>query len=138
VSEAERQLYGGFLDREYAFVDGEIGAAIERLRPGDLLLVVSGFGMQPVSPVKHAIARLLRDPDVSGTHENAPGRVPLAYGTPVSPGRKPRGSIVDVTPTILYFAACRSAATWTATRGRTSSSVVHRGAADHVHTPHGR
>ena len=104
VSEAERQLYGGFLDREYAFVDGEIGAAIERLRPGDLLLVVSGFGMQPVSPVKHAIARLLRDPDVSGTHENAPDGFLLAYGTPVAPGRKPRGSIVDVTPTILYFA----------------------------------
>jgi predicted AlkP superfamily phosphohydrolase/phosphomutase len=27
----------------------------------------------------------------------------LAFGTPVTPGRKQRGSIVDVTPTILYF-----------------------------------
>ena len=27
----------------------------------------------------------------------------LAYGTTVAPGRKQRGSIVDVTPTILYF-----------------------------------
>ena len=85
-------------------MDGEIGAAIDRLRPGDLLLVISGFGMQPVSPLKHAIAALLRDPDVSGTHENAPDGFLLAYGTPVAPGRKPRGSIVDVTPTILYFA----------------------------------
>jgi hypothetical protein len=103
VSDAERDLYGGVLDRYYAYVDGEIGAAIERLAPGDLLLVLSGFGMQPVSPIKHLAARVLRDPDVSGTHEDAPDGFMLAYGTPVMPGRKQRGSIVDVTPTVLYF-----------------------------------
>jgi hypothetical protein len=103
VSDPERQAYGGALDRYYAFVDDEIGAAIERLAPGDLLLVVSGFGMRPISAFKHTVARLLRDPDVSGTHENAPDGFLLAYGTTVVPGRKPRGSIVDVTPTILYF-----------------------------------
>lgn len=103
VSDEDRQRYGGVLDRYYAQVDGAIGGAIERLAPGDLLLVVSGFGMQPVSPVKHVAARVLRDPDVSGTHENAPDGFVLAYGTTVAPGRKQRGSIVDVTPTILYF-----------------------------------
>ena len=46
---------------------------------------------------------MLRDPDVSGTHENAPDGFVLAYGTSVAAGRKQRGSIVDVTPTILYF-----------------------------------
>jgi hypothetical protein len=103
VTEGERQLYGGVLDRYYAYVDGEIGAAIDRLTPGDLLLVLSGFGMQPVSAVKRLAARVLRDPDVSGTHEGAPDGFMLAYGTVVNPGRKQRGSIVDVTPTILYF-----------------------------------
>jgi predicted AlkP superfamily phosphohydrolase/phosphomutase len=103
VTDGERQLYGGVLDRYYAYVDGEIGAAIDRLTPGDLLLVLSGFGMQPVSAVKRLAARVLRDPDVSGTHEGAPDGFMLAYGTVVNPGRKQRGSIVDVTPTILYF-----------------------------------
>jgi predicted AlkP superfamily phosphohydrolase/phosphomutase len=103
VSDVERQLYGGVLDRYYAFVDGEIGAAIDRLAPGDLLLVLSGFGMQPVSAVKRIAARVLRDPDVSGTHESGPDGFMLAYGTSVVAGRKQRGSIVDVTPTILYF-----------------------------------
>ena len=103
VSDVERQLYGGVLDRYYAYVDGEIGAAIDRLAPGDLLLVLSGFGMQPVSAVKRIAARVLRDPDVSGTHESAPDGFMLAYGTSVVAGRKQRGSIVDVTPTILYF-----------------------------------
>lgn len=103
VSDKERQQHSAVLDRAYASVDGEIGAAIERQSPGDLLLVISGFGMQPVTPIKHLAARVLRDPDVSGTHENAPDGFMLAYGTPVAAGRKQRGSIVDVTPTILYF-----------------------------------
>jgi predicted AlkP superfamily phosphohydrolase/phosphomutase len=103
VSDEERQQHGGVLDRAYAAVDVAIGAAVERQAPGDLLLVVSGFGMQPVSPLKHFAARVLRDPDLSGTHENAPDGFLLAYGTAVASGRKPRGSIVDVTPTILYF-----------------------------------
>jgi Type I phosphodiesterase / nucleotide pyrophosphatase len=91
------------LDRAYANVDREIGAALERLTSGDLLLVISGFGMRPVTPVKRLAARILRDPDVTGTHEDAPDGFLLAYGTTIAPGRKPRGSIVDVTPTILYF-----------------------------------
>jgi hypothetical protein len=103
VSDVERQQFGPVLDRAYAAIDSEIGAAIDRQSPGDLLLVISGFGMQPVSPIKHLAGRLLRDPDVSGTHENAPDGFVLAYGTSVAAGRKQRGSIVDVTPTILYF-----------------------------------
>jgi len=91
------------LDRAYADADREIGAALERLSSGDLLLVISGFGMRPVPPAKRLAARLLRDPDVTGTHENAPDGFLLAYGSTVAPGRKPRGSIVDVTPTLLYF-----------------------------------
>jgi bisphosphoglycerate-independent phosphoglycerate mutase (AlkP superfamily) len=59
--------------------------------------------MQPVGPVKHAAARVLRDPEVSGTHANGPDGFLLAYGSSVMPGRRQRGSIVDVTPTILYY-----------------------------------
>ena len=103
VSDQERQQFAAILDRAYASVDAEIGAAMARQAPGDLLLVVSGFGMQPVNPVKRLTAKMLRDPDVTGTHENAPDGFVLAYGTQVAAGRKQRGSIVDVTPTILYF-----------------------------------
>ncbi len=103
VSEADRQRLGPTLDRYYGYIDGEIGAALDRLAAGDLLLVVSGFGMQPIDPLKHAVARFLREPDLSGTHERAPDGFLLAFGTSVAPGRHQRGSIVDVTPTILYF-----------------------------------
>ena len=65
--------------------------ALAGLAPGDLLLVVSGFGMQPPNPVKRLLARLLGDP-MSGTHERAPDGFLLAYGGAVAPGRRQRGS----------------------------------------------
>jgi predicted AlkP superfamily phosphohydrolase/phosphomutase len=101
--DGDQQRYGGMLDRYYASVDAQVGAAVERLAPGDLLLVISGFGMQPVGSLEHALGRILRDPDVSGSHQSAPDGFLLAYGSSVQPGRKQRGSIVDVTPTILYY-----------------------------------
>jgi predicted AlkP superfamily phosphohydrolase/phosphomutase len=91
------------LDHAYAEADHEVGLALDALGPGDLLLVVSGFGMQRLHPVKELLARTLGDPASRGTHERAPDGFLMAYGTPVHPGRLPRGSIVDVTPTVLYF-----------------------------------
>lgn len=103
VSEEERRRYAQVMERYYAFIDREIGAAMDALTAGDLLVVVSGFGMQPLNPVKRALGRLLGDPDFTGTHERAPDGFLLAYGAAVAPGRHQRGSIVDVTPTMLYF-----------------------------------
>ncbi|HEY2433794.1 MAG TPA: alkaline phosphatase family protein [Vicinamibacterales bacterium] len=100
--DADREAFAA-LDRAYAEVDQEIGATLERMSAGDLLLVVSGFGMRPVAPLRRMAARLLRDPEVSATHEDGPDGFLLAYGTPVAAGRKPRGSIVDLAPTLLYF-----------------------------------
>jgi predicted AlkP superfamily phosphohydrolase/phosphomutase len=103
VSEDERRRFGSIVDRYYTFIDGEVGIALNALRSGDLLLVVSGFGMQPLNPIKKLFARLLRDPDYTGTHERAPDGFMIAFGTAVQAGRPPRGSIADVTPTVLYF-----------------------------------
>jgi predicted AlkP superfamily phosphohydrolase/phosphomutase len=102
LPEEERRRRLLVMDRYYGFIDSEIGEAIAALAPGDLLLVVSGFGMDQRNAVKHLFGLLLRDP-MSGTHERAPDGFLLAYGRDVEPGRPQRGSIVDVTPTILYF-----------------------------------
>jgi predicted AlkP superfamily phosphohydrolase/phosphomutase len=102
-SEAERRARTQQLERAYRDVDQEVGHALETLTAGDLLLVISGFGMQRLNPVKELLARALSDPITRGTHERAPDGFLLAYGTSVQPGRMPRGSIVDVTPTVLYF-----------------------------------
>ena len=91
------------LEAYYRQVDDEVGAALDLLGPDDLFLVVSGFGMEPVSATKRILARIVGDPDATGTHENAPDGFLLAYGGQVEPGRHTRGSLVDVAPTVLYY-----------------------------------
>ena len=103
VPEEERRHFERIVDRYYGVIDAEIGAALAGLDRGDLLLVVSGFGMNAVGPGKRLLARVIGDPDFSGTHDRAPDGFMLAYGTAVQPGRPLRGSIADVTPTLLYF-----------------------------------
>lgn len=103
VSEEERRQYGQVLDQYYRYVDSEIGRVIDRMRPTDLLLVVSPFGMQPLSPAKRLLEHSLGNASLSGSHERAPDGFLLAYGANVKRGRLPRGSVVDIAPTILYF-----------------------------------
>lgn len=102
VSEEEIRRHGQGLARHYEYVDGELGDVIAALGPDDLVLVVSGFGMEPVTPGKRLLARLLREPDVSGSHDRGPDGFLLAYGGIVASGRLPLGRIYDVAPTILY------------------------------------
>src|SRR5690606_38492409 len=103
VSPEEAGRYGDVLERYYAFIDVEVGRLLDTLQPDDVLLVVSGFGMVPLSPGKRLLERVAGNPAIGGTHEPAPDGFMLAYGGPVQPGRPARGSVADLTPTILYF-----------------------------------
>jgi hypothetical protein len=103
VSDAEVRQHGGVVASHYAAADGAVGRAIAALRPGDLLLVASGFGMEPLGVGKRLLERTFGNPDQSGTHERAPDGFLLAFGSDVMPGRYPRGSLVDLAPTVLYF-----------------------------------
>jgi predicted AlkP superfamily phosphohydrolase/phosphomutase len=105
VTDEERGKLGTVLERHYTIVDEAIGRTMAALGPDDLLLVVSGYGMEPLSLGKRLIERAIGDPDLSGTHDTAPDGFLLAYGSPVARGRRleARASVVDVVPTILYF-----------------------------------
>jgi hypothetical protein len=127
VSDGELQRYGGVLPAHYAAVDQMLGRVMAALRPGDLLLVVSGFGMQPMSVGKRLLERTIGNPEPSGTHEPAPDGFLFAFGTDVRPGRLPRGSVVDLVPTILYSSACPSDGTWTGSPARTFTPAFSGG-----------
>lgn len=104
VTDEERSRLGPVLERHNNLIDDAIGRAMAAMGPDDLLLVVSGFGMEPLGLGKRMIERLIGDRDLSGTHETAPDGFLLAYGASVLRGRpQARASVVDVTPTILYF-----------------------------------
>jgi len=103
VSEDERRRFGRVLDDYYTYVDSLVGDAMASLAEGDLLLVVSGFGMEPLTVGKRMLERVAGDPRFSGTHDRGPDGFLIAYGTPVVAGRHSRGAVVDVVPTLLYF-----------------------------------
>jgi hypothetical protein len=103
VSDEERRRFGRVLDDYYAYVDSLVGDALATLGEKDLLLVVSGFGMEPLTFGKRLLERMVGDERFTGTHERAPDGFLLAYGSAVAPARQSRGAIVDVAPTLLYF-----------------------------------
>jgi len=91
------------LDLYYKEIDSDVGRVIDAQAPGDLLLVISGFGMERVSLVKRAVAYLMQEPDLTGTHEGAPDGFLMAYGSQVVRSELQRGAIVDIAPTVLYY-----------------------------------
>ena len=102
VSPAERRRLGGAVDRYYRWIDDQVGETIASLQPGDVLIVVSGFGMEVVSSAT-AVINLLLGEEQSGTHEAAPEGFLMAFGANILAGEYPRGAIVDVAPTVLYY-----------------------------------
>ena len=113
LREAEPELFGqigrtdphrSLLDRVYGFVDGEIGQIAAGLAPDDLLIVVSGFGMDREVLLKQLVARARGEPERPGSHDSAPDGFLIAYGSNVQPNPAlPRGAIVDLAPTVLYY-----------------------------------
>jgi len=104
VTEQERRRYGPVLEDHYRLMDDAIGRAISTLGPDDLLLVISAYGMEPLGFGKRLLEQVIGDPELSGSHEAAPDGFLLAYGPKVARGRPlRRASVVDVTPTVLYF-----------------------------------
>lgn len=103
VSEDEQRRYGRVLDDYYGFLDTVIGQALDGLGPDDLVLVVSAFGMEPLSPGKRMLEQLVGNARLSGTHERAPDGFLMAFGQAVTPGRPGRASVLDLAPTILYY-----------------------------------
>jgi predicted AlkP superfamily phosphohydrolase/phosphomutase len=104
VTDEEKRRFGAVLEQHYGLIDDAIGRAMASLDADDLLLVVSGYGMEPMGIVKRLLEKALGDPDLSGTHEAAPDGFLMAFGGPVARARlAARGSVVDVVPTVLYF-----------------------------------
>ena len=103
VSDEERLRHGRVLEQYCTYLDGLVGRAMASLGPDNLLLVVSGFGMEPLSLGKRVLERVIGDPQLSGTHERAPDGFVIAFGRHVLKGNFPRASVVDIAPTVLYY-----------------------------------
>ena len=104
VSADEIRRYGRVLERYLAFVIQAVNDFASAERPREVLLVVSGCGMQPVSLVQRLRTRFLGGSTASGTHADAPDGFVLAIGDGVRAGaRIENASVLDITPTVLYL-----------------------------------
>jgi hypothetical protein len=104
VRPEDRRRYGGVVDRYTAYVARALADIVQGLRPGEVLLVVSGYGMQPLPQWRRPWEALAGDPWMSGTHADAPDGLLLAIGDGVRAGATIRqASVLDVAPTILYL-----------------------------------
>jgi len=104
VSAASARRYGHVVDRYTAFLGAWIGEQAAALGPDDVLLVVSGYGMEAVSPWRRLVSAATGAPDASGTHSGGPPGFLIAVGSGVRSGAvlEP-ASVLDVAPTVLHL-----------------------------------
>ncbi len=99
VTPEDARRYGRVRGRYLEMLARFIGEETRSLGADDLLLVVSAYGMEPVSIWR----RLLWPGRRSGSHANAPDGLLLALGGGIRAGTTVSGaSILDVAPTLLY------------------------------------
>jgi hypothetical protein len=102
VEEARR--YGGVCDAYAELLSRWVGEAAQAQGPGDVLLVVSGHGMEPVPLWRRVVGALEGGAPASGTHAAAPDGVLLAVGDGIRAGAVlKQASVLDVAPTVLYL-----------------------------------
>jgi hypothetical protein len=103
VRTEEVRRYGRVLSRYSAYLGHVVGELAKGLRPNEILIVVSSYGMQPV-PLWRRLLAGVGGSTASGTHASAPDGLVRAVGDGLRPGSSIRGaSILDVAPTILYL-----------------------------------
>ncbi len=103
VGPEEQRRFGHVIERYAAYL-GQFVAEFERgLRPGEMLFVVSGYGIEPVPWWRRLLGSPRAEPLPSGSHDGAPDGVVFAVGDGIRRGALlQRGSILDIAPTLLY------------------------------------
>jgi hypothetical protein len=75
-----------------------------RLLPTEIVLLVSGCGMEPAAPGERLAALLTGRGAVGGVHHGAPDGYLIVIGDGIRPGATlSTASVVDIAPTILYL-----------------------------------
>jgi arylsulfatase A-like enzyme len=104
VSDAEIRKYGRVVETYYRQLDAVVGDFVQKRRPNETLVVLSGHGMEPLDLARRVLEPFKGNPHLSGFHANAPDGLLILSGAGIAPGRKLVGaSVVDITPTLLYL-----------------------------------
>jgi Type I phosphodiesterase / nucleotide pyrophosphatase len=104
VSAEEARRYGRVPARYASLVERWVGEIEKDLGPGDVLVVLSGYGLEPTPLWRRLLGAFTGTSVGSATHGGAPDGVLLVTGGGIRPGAVPaRASVLDVAPTLLYL-----------------------------------
>jgi len=104
VSEEEERRYGRVLDRYASLLGRWVGEQAQALRPGEVLVVLSGHGLEPAPLGRRLLGALTGTQVTAASHAAGPEGFLLAVGDGIREGGTLRGaSVLDVAPTLLYL-----------------------------------
>jgi predicted AlkP superfamily phosphohydrolase/phosphomutase len=104
VRPEEVRRYGRVIQRYGTYLSQSLERIAQGPRQGEILLVVSAYGMDAVPFWRRVLSGWGIGPAVSGTHSAAPDGFIAAVGDGVRAGGVIRGaSVLDVAPTVLYL-----------------------------------
>ncbi len=104
VSDAELRKYSRVVNAYYNQLDTVLGEYLQSMRPNEILVVLSGHGIEPLPLAKRIVESFKGNSHLSGYHQQGPDGMVLFYGQGIEPGVTIQGgSVVDITPTLLYL-----------------------------------
>ncbi len=104
VSPDEARRYGRVLSGYAALIGRWVSELEKELRPGDVLVVVSGHGLEPTPLWRRLLGALTGTEVGTASHGDAPPGVIVAVGDVIRQGSRVRkASVLDVAPTLLYL-----------------------------------
>jgi len=98
------RLYGRVLERYESLAGQWVAEAEQALRPGEILVVLSGYGMEPVPLWRRMLDWMGGVPARGGSHASAPDGFLLVAGDGIRAGATVSGAtVLDIAPTLLYL-----------------------------------
>jgi hypothetical protein len=104
VSDEDARRYGRVLDRYASLLGQWVGEQAQGLRRGEVLVVISGHGLEPVPLWRRLLGTLTGAAVSTASHAAGPEGFFLAVGDGIRPEARLHGaSVLDVAPTLLYL-----------------------------------
>lgn len=104
VSDVEARRYGRTVEVYYRYLDRLLGELLQSREPNEVLVVLSGHGMDPLPLSRRIVEPFKGNPHLSGYHEAAPEGLLIVNGPGIAAGaRIQSASVLDITPTLLYL-----------------------------------
>ncbi len=104
VQPEDERRYGRVLDRYASLLGQWVGEQAQGLRPGEVLVVLSGHGLEPVPLGRRLLGTLTGASVSAASHAAGPEGFFLAVGDGIRPEARLHGaSVLDVAPTLLYL-----------------------------------